>query len=208
MCASAALQPEFLDSVKGFLDPEEGRALYTLAREAAGLGPCLEVGSYCGKSTVWLGTACRERGRALFSIDHHRGSEEQQPGEAYFDPALFDYRAFCVDTFGAFRQTLKRAGLEETVVPLVCSSAVAAREWTTPLGLVFIDGGHSAQAAQTDYRCWSGHVVPDGYLLIHDIFTDPAQGGQAPHDIYRRALASGRFKALPMVGTLGVLRRR
>lgn len=193
------------ESVKGFLDPEEGQRLYEVACEAALLGPCLEVGSYCGKSALYLGAACKTRGAVLFSIDHHRGSEEQQPGEAYFNPDVFDPRAYLIDTLGYFRKTLFRADLEEIVVPLVCSSAVAARAWTTPLALVFIDGGHAFKTVLDDYTFWAKHVMPDGYLLIHDIFSDPAEGGQAPFQIYQKALASENFKACPMTKTLGVL---
>jgi predicted O-methyltransferase YrrM len=195
------------EQVKGFLDPEEGRRLYELALQAVELGPCLEIGSYCGKSSVYLGTACREKGAVLFSVDHHRGSEEQQPGEEYFDPGLFDHRRFCVDTFAQFRQTLRWADLEDTVVPLVCASQLAARAWAASLGLVFIDGGHAYETVSADYRSWWTHILPGGYLLIHDIFPDPAQGGQAPFDIYRMALESGYFKALNLVKTLGVLQR-
>jgi predicted O-methyltransferase YrrM len=195
-------------AVKGFLDPCEGRRLFELAVAASRRGPCLEIGSYCGKSTVYLGCGCRQNGGVLFSVDHHRGSEEQQPGEAYFDPALFDPASGHVDTFPGFRRTLAAAGLEDTVVPLVCPSALAARGWATPLALVFIDGGHSFEAAHGDYRAWSHHLMPGGYLLIHDIFTDPAAGGQAPREVYQIARGSGRFDALPMTGTLGVLQRR
>ena len=196
-----------IDRIKGFLDPEEGRALYDIALDASRLGPCLEIGSYCGKSAVFLGSACRENGATLFSIDHHRGSEEQQPGEAYFDPALFDFKTFSMDTLPLFRRTLALAGLEETVVPLVSRSHVVARDWATPLSLVFIDGGHSFESARMDYACWSGHILPGGYLLIHDIFEDPAKGGQAPWAVYKLALASGRFEALSRIRTLGVLRK-
>ncbi|MCB2149161.1 MAG: class I SAM-dependent methyltransferase, partial [Deltaproteobacteria bacterium] len=132
-----------IDNIKGFLDPEEGRGLFDIALEASRLGPCLEIGSYCGKSAVYLGSACRENGAVLFSIDHHRGSEEQQPGEEYFDPALFDFKTFSMDTLPLFRRTLALAGLEETVVPVVGRSDIVARGWATPLSLVFIDGGHA-----------------------------------------------------------------
>ena len=198
---------QIAEQIKGFLDPEEGRRLYELALEAALLGPCLEIGSYCGKSTIYLGAACQARNATLFSVDHHRGSEEQQPGEAYFDPALFDPRAFCMDTFPFFRCTLGMAGLEQTVAPLVCTSQLAAKDWATLLGLVFIDGGHAYDTVLGDYQAWWPHVLTGGYLLIHDIFTDPSRGGQAPYEVYRLALASGNFTALPMTGTLGVLQR-
>jgi len=199
---------KLLKNIKGFLDEDEGRRLYEIAVEAGRLGPCLEIGSYCGKSAIYLGTACRKTGTILFSIDHHRGSEEQQPSQEYFDPELFDAQTGCVDTFKNFRKTLVTAGLEDTVVPMVCKSEVAARQWTTPLSLVFIDGGHTYEAAFTDYNSWAGHLIPGGYLLIHDIFKDPAKGGQAPYHIYNLAIASGLFQELPMTGTLGVLQRR
>ena len=198
---------KILDEVKGFLDAQEGMSLYELALEASKMGPCLEIGSYCGKSTIYIGLACKKNNGILFSIDHHRGSEEQQPGESYFDPDLFDPETNRIDTFKAFRRTIELAGLEDTVVPIVCRSEVAARLWATPLGLVFIDGGHSYEAAYTDYNAWTGHIVPGGYLLIHDIFKDPEQGGQAPYHVYKLAVASGLFKELPMIDTLGVLKR-
>ena len=196
-----------LNNIKGFLDQDEGKRLYEIALEAGRLGPCLEIGSYCGKSAIYLGTACRETGTILFSIDHHRGSEEQQPGQEYFDPELFDAQTGCVDTFKNFRKTIATAGLEDTVVPMVCKSEVAARLWATPLSLVFIDGGHTYEAAFADYNAWADHIVPEGYLIIHDIFKDPEKGGQAPYHIYNLAIASGLFQELPMIKTLGVLQR-
>jgi predicted O-methyltransferase YrrM len=195
------------DSVRGFLDPAEGERLHSLALAAGLHGPCLEVGSYCGKSTLYLGTACRARGQLLYAVDHHRGSEEHQPGEEYHDPDLYDAAAGRMDSFRVFRDTLARAGLEETVVPLVAPSALAGRHWLHPLSLVFIDGGHSREAALTDYRTWAAHVRPGGFLAIHDLFPDPADGGQAPYEIYQLALASGLFSALETTLTLGVLQR-
>jgi len=194
--------------VKGFLDEAEGLRLYDIALAASKMGPCLEIGSYCGKSTVYIGSACRANGGTLFSIDHHAGSEEQQPGELYFDPELYDHDAGRLDTFRTFRKTLASAGLEDTVVPIVCRSLTAARSWTIPLSLVFIDGGHALRTVYSDYCAWSRHVMPDGYLLMHDIFEHPEDGGQAPYRIYRLAVASGLFKPHPMTRSLGVLQRR
>lgn len=199
--------PVDIDSVKGFLDPVEGRALYDACLACANLGPVLEVGSYCGKSTVYLGEACRQQGASLFAVDHHRGSEEHQPGEAYHDAALFDDGAGLMDSFRAFRATMRAADLEDVVVPVVASSETAARHWQTPLGMVFIDGGHSLAAAMTDYRSWAGHIVQGGILAIHDIFEHPQDGGQAPFEIYRLALGSGLFAEADRVKTLGLLRR-
>jgi MMP 1-O-methyltransferase len=205
---SKILPFELIRKVKGFLDDEEGLFLYQAAKEAGRRGPCLEIGSYCGKSSIYLGSGCKEHNGILFSIDHHRGSEEQQLGEEYFDPDLLDKESGRIDTFPFLRRTIEEAGLEETVVPMVCDSALAARLWNTPLSLVFIDGGHSFQSVYSDYNGWAGHILPGGYLLIHDIFEDPQKGGRAPFQVYQLARASGLFLELPMVKTLGVLQRR
>lgn len=199
--------PIDLDSVKGFLDPEEGARLHELAAMTAPLGPCLEVGSYCGKSTLYLASACQDAGQQVFAVDHHRGSEEHQLGEEYHDGSLFDENAGKLDTFPEFRRNLDRAGLSDSVVPIVAGTRQAGRHWHTPLGMVFIDGGHSEAAALTDYRTWAPHILPGGVLAVHDIFPDPADGGQAPHHIYQLALASGLFEPLEMVCTLGALKR-
>ena len=199
---------ELLEQVKGFLDTAEGEALYSIAGKAAKIGPCLEIGSYCGKSTIYIGAACRETSSTLFTIDHHTGSEEQQPGEEYFDPDLFNFQTFQVDTLTTFRETLKNADLLDTVVPMVCRSHVAARCWDTKLAMVFIDGGHAAETVRLDYELWAQHVMPGGYLVFHDIFINPEEGGQAPFDVYQIALSSGLFNEESMVKTLGILRRK
>ena len=193
--------------VKGFMEEIEGQGLYDTALKASTNGPCLEIGSYCGKSTIYIGSACKETQQVLFSIDHHRGSEEQQPGEDYYDPDLFDAATQQIDTFKFFRQTLSQAGLENTVVPIVSYSHIAAKAWKTPLSFVFIDGSHTFESARMDYACWTPHIIPGGYLVIHDIFPDPAMGGQAPFDIYSRALSSGQFVQEKMIKTLGILKK-
>lgn len=202
------IDPALISATKGFLYEDEGRCLYDVALKASRLGPCLEIGSYCGKSTIYIGMACQQNGGILFSIDHHGGSEEQQPGQAYFDPELFDPKLHRVNTFCEFRKTIEKAGIADTVVAMVSRSDVAARCWATPLSMVFIDGGHTMEAALSDYTCWSPHIMPGGYLLIHDIFEDPSEGGQAPHRIFDLALSSNQFNCVSMVRTLGVLQRR
>jgi len=199
------LIPPFISEVKGFLDEAEGFRLFELASEACSLGPCLEIGSFCGKSTVYLGAACKIKGRTLFSIDHHRGSEEQQPGQPYFDSDLIDGKSGLIDSLPYFRAVIEKAGLDEVVVPIVTKSRVAARDWATPLGLVFIDGGHSYKTVIADYECWSPHVLPGGFLIFHDIFLNPSEGGQAPYEVYKLALASEQFEELSMTKTLGAL---
>ncbi len=199
--------PIDIESVKGFMDPAEGAALHDAALDMARQSPVMEIGSYCGKSTVYLGTACKARGGLLYALDHHRGSEENQPGWEHHDPDTWDARAGAMDTMPFFRDTLRRAQLEDTVVAIVTKSRLAARYWNIPLSMLFIDGGHALEMAMIDYRGFSPHVMQGGILAIHDIFPDPKDGGQAPYEIYRLALASGLFEKLAMVKSLGLLRR-
>ena len=193
---------------KGFLDDDEGLRLHELAFRQARLGPILEIGSYCGKSSIYLAAGARRGGGVALCVDHHRGSEEHQPGEEYHDPDLFDAEIETMDSLPELRRNIARAGLEDSTVLVVSPSARFARVWSTPLGMVFIDGGHSAEAANADYAAWAPKLAPGGVLAIHDLFPDPNAGGQAPIEIYRRAVRSGDFEELPTLKTLGVLRRR
>ena len=210
---SPAPAPDVLaafEAAKGFMPTHEGRALYAAAVEAGGLGlPLLEVGTYCGRSTVLLADAARRAGVTALTVDHHRGSEEQQPGWEYHDPETVDPELGVMDTLPAFRRTLHRAGLEEHVVALVGRSPQVAAVWNSPLGLVFVDGGHTDEHANADYEGWAPLVADGGLLVIHDVFPDPADEftGQAPYRIYLRALASGAFTEVSATDSLRVLRR-
>ena len=196
------------EAARGFMPVDEDKALYEAGLAVAVDGPLLEVGSYCGKSAVYLGAAARERGRVLFSVDHHRGSEENQPGWEWHEPDLVDPAVGKMDTLPLFRRTVHDAGLEGTVVAVVGDSPRVAANWATPLALLFIDGGHGEVPARSDYERWTPHVLPGGQLVIHDVFPDPAEGGRPPYEeIYRPALASGRFAEVRAVGSLRVLER-
>jgi predicted O-methyltransferase YrrM len=195
------------EAAPGFMPQDEGLGLYAAALAAAPLGPLLEIGTYCGKSTLYLAAAARAGGSVVITVDHHRGSEEHQPGWEYHDPTLVDPAVGRIDTLPVLRRTLHRAGVDDLVIAIVGDSASVARVWSTPVGLVFIDGGHTEQAAQRDYEGWAPMVLPGGLLVIHDVFPDPADGGQAPYHIYQQALHSGQFAEESATGSLRVLRR-
>ncbi len=190
---------------------DEGDALWQAAADAAARvahAPMLEVGSYCGRSTVWLGDAAERSGRLLFALDHHRGSEENQAGWEHHDTDVVDERIDKMDTLPFFRATIHAAQLESTVVALVGRSPLLAAAWATPLAFVFIDGGHGEEPARLDYEGWARHVAPGGTLAIHDVFPDPADGGRPPYEqIYLPALASGSLEETPATGSLRGLRR-
>ena len=194
------------DDVRGFLPDHDGQQLFEWANQTAPIGPLLEIGSYCGRSTLWLGQAAKAHDTVVFALDHHRGSEEHQPGESHHDEALVDTKGQ-FDSFGEFRRNIAEAGLEDTIIPIVARSETVGPYWQGGLGMVFIDGGHSLDAALTDYRTWAPHVLPGGILAIHDVFPDPADGGQAPFAIWRLATQSGLFEPLGTQDTLRGLRR-
>jgi predicted O-methyltransferase YrrM len=195
------------EQTAGFMPSAEGEVLYETAAAYAPVGPVLEIGSYRGKSTIYLAAGARAASQITITVDHHRGSEEHQPGWEYHDPSLVDPGAGRIDTLPELRHTLAAAGLEEDVIVVVGRSAQVARLWRSKLGMVFIDGGHTDEAAQADYESWTPFVAEGGALAIHDVFPDPADGGQAPYRIYRRALDSGGFKEVRHEGSLRVLER-
>ena len=211
MPAGLPAMPEELrraaEEARGFMPPPEGLALYRAAAAYATAGPVLEIGTYCGKSTIYLACAARQAGQAVITVDHHHGSEENQPGWEYHDPGLVDPATGRLDTLPQFRATLAGLGLDEDVIAIVGRSADVARLWTAPLGMLFIDGGHTEGAAQSDYEGWAPHVAPGGALAIHDVFPDPADGGRPPYHIYLRALASGAFTEVAAEGSLRLLER-
>ena len=200
---------ERAEAAKGFMPPDEGLALHAAgvaATTAVPGAPLVEIGSWCGKSGIYLGAAARAGGTVLLAVDHHRGSEENQPGWEWHDPSLVDPVVGRIDTLPTFRRTIWEAGLEDHVVAVVGSSPVVAGIVAGALALVVAGGGHGSEPAHADYDAWSPKVAVGGTLAIHDVFPDPADGGRPPYEVYLRALADG-FDEVSATGSLRVLRR-
>jgi MMP 1-O-methyltransferase len=210
---SVAAREELLElaaQTKGFLAEQEGRALMRLAFQVSALGPCLEIGSYCGKSALFLGEGCRLAGRApTFTVDHHEGSEEQQPGEEYFDPELYDAATQSLLTLSKLRRAIAVAGLADWIIPIIGRSEIVGRHWgEQSLGLVFIDGSHALEQVERDAAIWSRRVARGGYCCFHDIFADPSQGGHAPYQVFEGLRGLRDWQYCGQIHTLGVLKRR
>jgi MMP 1-O-methyltransferase len=205
--APAARLFALAEQVTGFMPADEGRALYDAAVGYLRDGVGVEIGTYCGKSTLMLGAAAQQSGGVLYTVDHHHGSEEHQPGWEYHDTTLVDPVSGRFDTLPSLRRALDSADLDEHVVAVVGKSFVVARGWRTPLRLLFIDGGHTEEAAQRDFDGWARWVDVGGVLVIHDVFPDPDDGGQAPFHVYQRALGTGAFREVSAIGSMRVLER-
>jgi MMP 1-O-methyltransferase len=199
---------EHARAAKGFMPDDEGLALYEagLAAGAVAHAPLLEIGTYCGKSGVYLGAAARAAATVLFTVDHHRGSEENQSGWEHHDTEVVDPATGRMDTLPFFRRTIERAGLEDVVVAVVGHSLAVAAAWATPVSFLFIDGGHALDVAMADYEQWSPNVVVGGTLAIHDVFERKEDGGQAPFQVWQRAISDG-FEPIATTGSLRILRR-
>ena len=200
----------FVEGVKGFMPTNEGLALHEYTRahgEKHSGGTWLEVGAWCGKSAVFIGSAAEETGAVLYSLDHHHGSEENQAGWEHFDPLLVDAVDGRLNTLPTWQRTIADAKLEATVIGLVGPSIVVAKHFAQPLDVLFIDGGHGKEVAWADYEAWTPKIVIGGLLLIHAVFPNPADGGRPPYEIYLAALESGKFEEIGDEGSLRVLRR-
>ncbi len=193
-------------ATKGFMPPDEALALFEAASSARP-GAWLEIGTYCGKSTVYLGAAARTVGAQLITVDHHRGSEENQPGWEWHDESLVDGESGRLDTLPSLRRTLRLAELDDVVTPVVGNTQTVATWWRTPLEFLFLDGNHTEQIAQHDYEAFARHLVVGATLAVHDVFPDPADGGQPPWHVVQRAIASGDFEESSVTGSLRILRR-
>ena len=193
-------------SARGFMPHDEGLCLYQTVLEITVQGPIVEVGSYCGKSAIYLGAAAAETGSVVFTIDHHRGSEEMQEGWEHHDGEVVNRDTGRIDSLPALRRNLEETGLEGSVVPIVGDSRLVASHWETPVSMVFIDGGHGPIPAHADYDDWASKIAPGGFLAIHDVFPDPADGGRPPYEIFLRAVNEGDFEEHAAVGSLRVLR--
>jgi MMP 1-O-methyltransferase len=205
--ASAERLFALADQVTGFMPADEGRTLYDTAIHYLGDGVGVEIGTYCGKSTLLLGAAAQQSGGVLYTVDHHHGSEEHQPGWEYHDTSLVDPVTGRFDTLPSLRHALDAAELDEHVVAIVGKSVIVSRGWRTPVRFLFIDGGHTEEAAQRDFDGWARWVDIGGALVIHDVFPNPNDGGQAPFHIYQRALATGAFREVSATGSMRVLER-
>ena len=199
--------PSHLNSVKGFLDHDEGICLYNHALSSSKKGPILEIGSYCGKSTIYLAAAAKEYNCSVYSVDHHTGSEENQVGWEYHDIELFDEETGKINSFPEFMRNLRKADLLDTVIPIVSDSSLVSRDWKIPLSMVFIDGGHTMEAAFNDFNNWKDKIIKGGILAIHDVFPNPDDGGRPPFEIYRKALSEKSFKEVEAVKSLRILEK-
>ena len=199
--------PSHFNSVKGFIDHNEGICLYNYALNSSKKGPILEIGSYCGKSTIYIATAAKKYSGCVYSVDHHTGSEENQVGWEYHDIELFDEETGRINSFPEFMRNLRKANLLDTVVPIVSDSSLVSRYWKIPLSMVLIDGGHTMEAAFNDFNNWKDKIIKGGILAIHDVFPNPDDGGRPPYEIYRKALSEENFKEVEAVKSLRVLEK-
>ena len=191
--------------IKGFMPEHEGKALYKWARKFSEYGPLLEIGTYCGKSSMFLSEGAQANNQYVYTIDHHMGSEEHQVNEEYFDIEIFDELSKRINSFPLFLENINNFGIKN-IVPIVNESSLVAESWNSPLAMVFIDGGHSLETAMNDFISWHEKIISGGALVIHDIFENPEDGGQAPYEVYMHALRNG-FNDFDRVDTIVCLKK-
>ncbi|MGI9538610.1 MAG: class I SAM-dependent methyltransferase, partial [Miltoncostaeaceae bacterium] len=179
--------------VEGWLTDGEGALLYELARGNRG-GAIVEIGSWKGRSTIWLAEGSRAgRGAVVVAIDPHTGSEEHRAdGEV-------------VDTFSEFRTNLAMAGVEEVVRPERAMSVDAAARVDEPVGLLFIDGAHDRDSVLADIDAWFPKLAPHGMIAFHDV---TASWPGVARAIGERLVEPGRVDRLRFVHSIVYARKR
>jgi predicted O-methyltransferase YrrM len=176
-------------AIDGWLSDAQGCALFRAAAATTGRGLIVEIGSWKGRSTAWLAAGARLAGARVHAIDPHTGSLE--------DPSA--------RTLEAFRDNLRRAGLETHVEPLVMTSAEAARVLRGGVELLFIDADHTSDGVRADSALWLPRVIEGGTVMFHDVAT---AGYSGPRRAFRRAVCwSPRFDRIGRVGSMAVARR-
>ena len=193
--------------VKGFLSDKEAKKLQELFLNVHHLGSVLEIGTYCGKSTLNFALIAKKIGGLIYTIDHHTGSEEHQLGEEYHDEDLYDKRLKKFNTLPEFLKNLRSSNLDNFIIPIISKSSDASKTFSELISLLFIDGGHSLEAALSDYNSWKDKICSGGLLVIHDVFPNPKDGGRPPFEIYSKAQKSKQFEDLGIYETLGILKK-
>ena len=193
--------------VKGFLSDKEAKKLQELFLNVHHLGSVLEIGTYCGKSTLNFALIAKKIGGLIYTVDHHTGSEEHQLGEEYHDEDLYDKRLKKFNTLPEFLKNLRSSSLENFIIPIISKSSDASETFSELISLLFIDGGHSLEAALSDYNSWKDKICSGGLLVIHDVFPNPKDGGRPPFEIYSKAQKSKQFEDLGIYETLGILKK-
>ena len=193
--------------VKGFLSDKEAKKLQELFLNVHRLGSVLEIGTYCGKSTLNFAMVAKKIDGFIYTVDHHTGSEEHQLGEEYHDEDLYDRRLEKFNTLPEFLKNLRSSNLGKYIIPILSKSSEASKTFSETISLLFIDGGHSLEAALSDYNSWKEKICSGGLLVIHDVFPNPQDGGRPPYEIYSKAQKSKKFEDLGIYETLGILKK-
>jgi predicted O-methyltransferase YrrM len=173
--------------IDGWLTDNEGKLLRDLAEQCRGRGAIVEIGSWKGKSTIWLAKGSKNGSRVrIYAIDPHIGSESHQEkfGKVW--------------TFKEFQENIKKAEVDDIVIPIVKTSAEAAESFEEPVELIFIDGSHDYDMVKLDFECWYPKLVDGGIMAFHDTIGWPGPRKVAREWMYK----STHFKEVRFVNTI------
>lgn len=146
------------DRLDGWLHPQEGKFLYKAAKNCKGKGVIVEIGSWKGKSTIWLAKGSKAgSGVKVYAIDPHTGSSENRDkyGKVW--------------TYPEFEHNITEADVQDIVVPLIKTSEESGREWDgKAIELLWIDGAHEYEMVKQDFELWSQYLIEGGIIAFHD----------------------------------------
>jgi predicted O-methyltransferase YrrM len=178
---------DLVKGVEGWLTDREGRLLCDLASRCTGKGVIVEIGSWKGKSTIWLGRGSKEgNGVMIHAVDPHIGFPDVE--EVYGK----------IWTFEEFKNNIAKAAVDDVVIPIIKTSEDAAKDFGWPVELIFIDGVHLYDYVKLDFELWFPKVVESGVMVFHD-----TTGERGPKRLVKeRVFRSRNFKNVGFVDTI------
>jgi len=175
------------EKIDGFLSIKEGELLYNLAKNVKGKGVIVEIGSYKGKSTVWLARGSKAGNKIkVYAIDPHTGNPEHKK------------RFGKIWTFEEFKKNIKYAKVDDIVIPIVKTSEEAAKNFDKPVELIFIDGNHEYKFVKLDFEMWFPKVVNGGIMAFHDTIGWPGPKKVVEEFVYK----SKKFRNVKFIDSI------
>src|SRR5882762_1947561 len=152
-----------VEAIPGYLVPGQEEFLFEKVRSLPIDATIVEIGSYCGRSTVAMGYACSGTARRIYCIDPWEQDEWKDRPTKTLD-----------GSFTRWSESVRSNGLQEHVSALRGRSDDVLQHWKQLaegrlVDFVFIDGSHEYLDVLRDFELSFPLVRPGGWVAFHDV---------------------------------------